>query len=103
MQRFDETIDFWRKWSGKSRYKRRWRETINRSALTLKLMQDHEFGSILLRRRSVCRRIRAGERNWDYRYVWLRDASFTLYATMRLGYVEEAQQFQRWLGFAAEL
>jgi GH15 family glucan-1,4-alpha-glucosidase len=96
-QRFDETVDFWRKWSGKSVYSGRWRETVNRSALTLKLMQDHEFGSIVAAPTFGLPEHPGGERNWDYRYTWLRDASFTLYAMMRLGYVDEAQQFQRWL------
>jgi GH15 family glucan-1,4-alpha-glucosidase len=96
-QRFDETVDFWRKWSGKSRYSGRWRETVNRSALTLKLMQDHEYGSIVAAPTFGLPEHPGGERNWDYRYTWLRDASFTLYAMMRLGYVEEAQQFQAWL------
>jgi GH15 family glucan-1,4-alpha-glucosidase len=96
-QRFEETVDFWRKWSGKSRYHGRWRETVNRSALTLKLMQDHEYGSIIAAPTFGLPEQIGGERNWDYRYVWPRDASFTLYAMMRLGYVEEAQQFRRWL------
>jgi GH15 family glucan-1,4-alpha-glucosidase len=96
-QRLDETVDFWRKWSGKSRYGGRWRETVNRSALTLKLMQDHEHGSIVAAPTFGLPEHPGGERNWDYRYAWLRDASFTLYAMMRLGYVEEAQQFQVWL------
>ena len=97
-QRFDETVDFWRKWSGKSRYSGRWRETVNRSALTLKLMQDSEYGSIVASPTFGLPEHPGGERNWDYRYTWLRDASFTLYAMMRLGYVEEAKQFQTWLG-----
>jgi GH15 family glucan-1,4-alpha-glucosidase len=97
-QRLDETVDFWRKWSGKSRYSGRWRETVNRSALTLKLMQDHEYGSLVAAPTFGLPEHIGGERNWDYRYTWLRDASFTLYAMMRLGYVEEAEQFQSWLG-----
>jgi GH15 family glucan-1,4-alpha-glucosidase len=96
-QRFDETVDFWRKWSAKSRYHGRWRETVNRSALTLKLMQDEEYGSIIAAPTFGLPEHTGGERNWDYRYVWPRDASFQLYAMMRLGYVEEAQQFRRWL------
>ena len=95
--RFEETADFWRKWSGKSRYSGRWREIVGRSSLTLKLMQDHEYGSIIAAPTFGLPEQIGGERNWDYRYVWLRDASFTLYAMMRLGYVEEAQQFQKWL------
>ncbi len=96
-QRFDETVDFWRKWSGKSQYSGRWREIVNRSALTLKLMQDREHGSIIAAPTFGLPEHIGGERNWDYRYVWPRDASFTLYAMMRLGYVEEAQQFGRWV------
>ncbi|HEX6495975.1 MAG TPA: glycoside hydrolase family 15 protein [Acidobacteriaceae bacterium] len=96
-ERFEKTVDFWRKWSGKSHYTGRWRETVNRSALTLKLMQDHQFGSIIASPTFGLPEHTGGERNWDYRYSWLRDSSFTLYAMMRLGYVEEAQQFQTWL------
>ncbi|MFL6428985.1 MAG: glycoside hydrolase family 15 protein [Acidobacteriaceae bacterium] len=96
-QRVDETVNFWRRWSAKSSYTGRWRETVGRSALTLKLMQDHEFGSIIASPTFGLPEHTGGERNWDYRYSWLRDSSFTLYAMMRLGYVEEAQQFQKWL------
>ena len=95
--RLDETVEFWRRWSGKSRYHGRWRETVSRSALTLKLMQDDEYGSIVAAPTFGLPEHPGGERNWDYRYTWLRDASFTLYAMMRLGYMDEAQQFQKWL------
>ncbi|HEY3989161.1 MAG TPA: glycoside hydrolase family 15 protein [Acidobacteriaceae bacterium] len=96
-QRFEETCDFWHKWSGKSRYSGRWRETVNRSALTLKLMQDHQYGSFIAAPTFGLPEHPGGERNWDYRYTWLRDSSFALYAMMRLGYVDEAQQFKEWL------
>jgi GH15 family glucan-1,4-alpha-glucosidase len=95
--RLDETVDFWHRWSAKSHYHGRWRETVSRSALTLKLMQDNEYGSIVAAPTFGLPEHPGGERNWDYRYTWLRDASFTLYAMMRLGYVEEAQKFQKWL------
>jgi GH15 family glucan-1,4-alpha-glucosidase len=95
--RFAETNEFWRKWAGKSKYSGRWREMVNRSVLTLKLMTDHEYGSIIAAPTFSLPEQIGGVRNWDYRYVWLRDASFTLYAMMRLGYVEEAEKFQRWL------
>ena len=96
-QRFDDTARYWRTWAGKSRYTGRWREMINRSALILKLMTDQEHGSIVASPTFSLPESIGGERNWDYRYVWLRDASFTLYAMMRLGYVDEAQQFRNWL------
>ena len=96
-RRFTETVEFWRKWSGKSRYSGRWRETVSRSALTLKLMQDHEYGSFVAAPTFGLPEHPGGERNWDYRYTWLRDSSFALYAMMRLGYVDEAQMFQTWL------
>ena len=96
-QRFEDTAQYWRTWAGKSRYTGRWREMINRSALVLKLMTDQEHGSIVAAPTFGLPEHIGGERNWDYRYVWLRDASFTLYAMMRLGYVEEAQRFRYWL------
>ena len=96
-QRFEETSEFWRKWAGRSKYSGRWREMVNRSALTLKLMTDHEFGSIIAAPTFGLPEQIGGVRNWDYRYVWLRDASFTLYAMMRLGYVDESEKFQKCL------
>ena len=96
--RFQETGDYWRKWSAKSKYSGRWREMVNRSAMVLKLLSDQEYGSIIAAPTFGLPEHLGGERNWDYRYTWLRDASFTLYAMMRLGYVEEAQKFQGWLG-----
>lgn len=95
--RFTDTGNFWRTWAAKSRYSGRWREMVTRSVLTLKLMTDHEYGSIIAAPTFGLPEQIGGERNWDYRYVWLRDASFSLYAMMRLGYVEEAEQFQQWL------
>lgn len=95
--RLEETVEFWRRWSAKSRYHGRWRETVSRSALTLKLMQDHEYGSFVAAPTFGLPEHPGGERNWDYRYTWLRDSSFGLYAMMRLGYVDEAQRFQKWL------
>ena len=94
---FRETTEFWHKWAGKSRYKGRWREMVNRSALVLKLLASEKHGSLLAAPTFGLPEVTGGERNWDYRYTWLRDASFSLYALMRLGYVEEGARFNQWL------
>jgi GH15 family glucan-1,4-alpha-glucosidase len=96
-QRFQETARFWKEWIAKSRYKGRWREMVNRSALMLKLLISREHGSLIAAPTfSLPEQIR-GVRNWDYRFTWLRDATFTLYALIRLGFVEETEAFIDWL------
>jgi GH15 family glucan-1,4-alpha-glucosidase len=94
---FTDTSDFWRKWISQSNYKGRWREMVNRSALLLKLLTDREYGSIVAAPTMALPEQIGGNRNWDYRYTWLRDSSFTLYAMMRLGFFEEAAHFQQWI------
>ena len=94
---FKETMNFWLQWVGRSQYHGRWREMVNRSALTLKLLTSQEFGSIVAAPTFGLPEEVGGPRNWDYRYTWIRDASFTLYALMRLGYTEEATAFMRWI------
>lgn len=94
---FKETMNFWRRWIGRSTYRGRWRETVNRSALTLKLLTSQPCGSIVAAPTFGLPEESGGVRNWDYRYTWLRDASFTLYALMRLGYTEEPAAFIRWV------
>jgi GH15 family glucan-1,4-alpha-glucosidase len=94
---FKETLNFWRSWIGRSIYKGRWREMINRSALTLKLLVSQPHGSIVAAPTFGLPEHIGGERNWDYRYTWIRDASFTLYALIRLGYTQEAAAFMRWI------
>jgi GH15 family glucan-1,4-alpha-glucosidase len=94
---FKETVNFWRDWIGKSTYRGRWRETINRSALILKLLTSKPYGSIVAAPTFGLPEVIGGERNWDYRYTWIRDASFTLYALIRLGYSEEAAAFMGWI------
>jgi GH15 family glucan-1,4-alpha-glucosidase len=94
---FKDTVNFWRTWIGRSRYTGRWREMVNRSALALKLMVSQTHGSLVASPTFGLPEGIGGERNWDYRYTWIRDASFTLYALIRLGYTDEAGAFMRWI------
>jgi GH15 family glucan-1,4-alpha-glucosidase len=94
---FKETVNFWRAWIGRSTYRNRWREMVNRSALALKLLTSREHGSIVASPTFGLPEHIGGARNWDYRYTWIRDSSFTLYGLMRLGYTGEAAAFMRWM------
>jgi GH15 family glucan-1,4-alpha-glucosidase len=94
---FKETMNFWFQWVARSKYRGRWREMVNRSALTLKLLTSQPHGSIVASPTFGLPAALGGVRNWDYRYTWIRDASFTLYALMRLGYTEEATAFMSWI------
>jgi GH15 family glucan-1,4-alpha-glucosidase len=96
-QQFRETAKFWRTWLGKSKYRGRWREIVDRSALFLKLLCSREYGSLVAAPTFGLPEQIGGSRNWDYRYTWLRDSSFSLYAFMRLGFTEEALEFTHWL------
>ena len=93
---FKETVNFWHRWIARSTYKSRWRETVNRSALVLKLLTSREHGSIVAAPTFGLPEAIGGVRNWDYRYTWIRDSSFTLYGLMRLGYTDEAAAFMAW-------
>jgi len=94
---FKQTVNFWRRWIDRSTYKGRWREMVNRSALTLKLLTSRHHGSIVAAPTFGLPEEIGGSRNWDYRYTWIRDSSFTLYGLMRLGYTNEAAAFMRWV------
>ena len=94
---FKATLNFWRRWVGRSTYQGRWREIVNRSALVLKLLISSPHGSLVAAPTFGLPEVVGGERNWDYRYTWIRDASFTIYALIRLGYTEEAVAFVRWI------
>ena len=76
----ERTLKFWRDWIGQSNYRGRWREMVNRSALALKLLTSRKHGAILAAATFGLPETPGGERNWDYRYTWIRDASFTVYA-----------------------
>jgi GH15 family glucan-1,4-alpha-glucosidase len=94
---FKRTVNFWRRWVARSTYGGRWREMVNRSALTLKLLTSRAHGSIVAAPTFGLPEAIGGERNWDYRYTWIRDSSFTLYGLMRLGYTQEAAAFMQWI------
>src|SRR5690242_19575519 len=94
---FKHTVNFWRGWVGRSTYRGRWREMVNRSALTLKLLTSQPFGSIVAAPTFGLPEWVGGGRNWDYRHTWIRDASFTLYGLNRLGYTDKAGVFMRWV------
>ena len=94
---FRDTVNFWRSWIGRSAYAGRWREVVNRSALVLKLLVSETHGSLVAAPTFGLPELVGGERNWDYRYTWIRDASFTVFALIRLGYTDEAGRFMHWI------
>ncbi|MEW2404082.1 glycoside hydrolase family 15 protein [Streptomyces sp. NPDC046862] len=96
-QEFADTVTYWRRWLAASRYRGRWREMVHRSALTLKLLTFLPTGAIVAAPTTSLPEQPGGERNWDYRYVWIRDAAFCVYALLRLGFTGEAEAFMRFL------
>ena len=94
---FKATMNFWREWISRSNYTGRWRDEVHRSALTLKLLNARWSGSIVAAATFGLPETIGGGRNWDYRYSWIRDASFTLYALTRLGMTDETGAFIAWL------
>ncbi|MGI4861130.1 MAG: glycoside hydrolase family 15 protein [Janthinobacterium lividum] len=92
------TIAHWREWSARSTYRGRYREMVNRSALLLKLLSSREHGAIIAAPTFGLPETADGARRWDYRYVWIRDAAFSVYALLRLGHVDEASAFVAWTG-----
>jgi GH15 family glucan-1,4-alpha-glucosidase len=96
-QRFRETVTYWQRWLSRCTYHGRWREVVQRSALTLKLLTYEPTGALVAAPTTSLPESIGGPRNWDYRYTWIRDAAFTLYALMRIGFIEEADRFRDWL------
>jgi GH15 family glucan-1,4-alpha-glucosidase len=94
---FMQTVGYWRQWLSKCTYTGRWREMVHRSALTLKLLTFEPTGAIVAAPTTSLPEGIGGERNWDYRYTWIRDAAFSLYGLLRIGFTEEAEAFMGWL------
>jgi pentatricopeptide repeat protein len=94
---FDGTVSFWRTWLSRSTYTGRWREMLNRSAITLKLMTYAPTGGLVAAPTAALPEQIGGERNWDYRYTWVRDASFSVYSLLGMGFTDEAAALGRWL------
>jgi len=94
---FEDTVAYWRRWLSRSTYKGRWREMVERSALTLKLLTYEPTGAIVAAPTCSLPEEIGGERNWDYRYTWIRDAAFTLYGLLRIGFTDEAAKFMTWI------
>ena len=94
---FRQTVAYWQRWLARCTYRGRWRESVHRSALVLKLLTFSPTGAIVAAPTCGLPEHVGGIRNWDYRYTWIRDASFTLYSLLRIGFIEEAEQFMAWL------
>ncbi len=94
---FRQTVDYWHDWLSQCTYRGRWREMVYRSALAMKIMTFEPTGAIVAAPTTSLPEGIGGERNWDYRYTWVRDAAFTVYAFMRIGFTEEATAFMDWL------
>jgi GH15 family glucan-1,4-alpha-glucosidase len=94
---FEETITFWRQWSQKCQSHSQWHEAVKRSLITLKALTYSPTGGIVAAPTTSLPEQIGGPRNWDYRYCWVRDATFTLYALINAGYIEEARDWRNWL------
>lgn len=95
---FRDTVAFWRDWLSRSTYTGRWREAVERSAMVLKLLQYAPTGALVAAPTAALPEQLGGVRNWDYRYTWIRDASFSVSSLLSLGYTEEAIAFMLWVG-----
>ncbi|MFQ5757964.1 MAG: glycoside hydrolase family 15 protein, partial [Acidiferrobacterales bacterium] len=97
LELFKDTVDYWTRWLSHGTYTGRWREMVQRSALALKLLTYEPTGAIVAAPTCSLPEGIGGERNWDYRYTWIRDAAFTVYGLLRIGFTEEAARFMDWI------
>ena len=96
-QMAEDTAAYWKTWLGRSTYQGRWREMVNRSAMTLKLLTYEPTGAPVAAATFGLPEQQGGERNWDYRFTWIRDGSLTIHALAGLGYLPEAGRFGLWM------
>ncbi|HVV56679.1 MAG TPA: glycoside hydrolase family 15 protein [Mucilaginibacter sp.] len=92
-----DNINYWKEWTDQSTYNGHWMEIVNRSAMMLKLLTSYKYGSLVAAPTFSLPEAIGGTRNWDYRYTWIRDASFTVYCLLNLGYTKEAGRFIDWV------
>ena len=93
----EDTAVYWKDWLGRSTYQGRWREMVSRSAMTLKLLTYEPTGAPVAAATFGLPEQAGGERNWDYRFTWIRDGSLSMHALAGLGYLAEAGRFNLWL------
>ena len=102
MRAMRRTVVYWRRWIAACAYNGEWGREVRRSALVLKLLQSRKTGAIIAAPTFGLPELIGGTRNWDFRYTWIRDASFTVYALVRLGLRREAKTFARWVAKRCE-
>lgn len=94
---FKSTYSFWKQWISKCNYQGPWKDEVVRSSLALKLLISHTYGAPVAAATFGLPEAIGGERNWDYRYTWIRDAAFTMYVFMEMGFYDEADKFIEWI------
>lgn len=94
---YGQTYDYWKSWINQCTFTGRWIEIVRRSCITLKLLTSIRHGSVIAAATFGLPETIGGKRNWDYRYTWVRDTAFTMFAFLRLGFMEDAASFMHWV------